>query len=429
MAFASWWPQIVGLIGANGISPAAETMTALRFDYGWRAYLDVPSLFWLWPTDSALKAICALGCVASLLLVGGVVVRSAALAAYLLYLSLISIGQPFSSFQWDALLLETGFLAIFAGSALLPLAYRCLLFRLLFESGLVKLTSHDVTWRNLHALRYHFFTQPLPMPLAYCMQHAPDWVLDALTCLVLLIELVAPFFLFAFARHARMAATGVLVLLQIFIALTGNYAFFNLLTMVLCLWGLDDKSFGWLQKWRLVSQPRRRGLLNIPVGAILALSVWQIFGLIPSLLDSFEVVNSYGLFAVMTTSRVELIVEGSDDQLEWRPYSFRYKPGDVRRGLPVVAPYQPRLDWQMWFAALGQPDRNPWAEAMVYRLLAGQREVLELLEPAPFSKPPRFIRIQAYSYTFTEAAHRRKDGSVWQRTLLGTWLGPRSMAH
>ena len=130
---------------------------------------------------------------------------------------------------------------------------------------------------------------------------------------------------------------------------------------------------------------------------------------------------------MMTTSRIELIVEGSDDQMSWRPYTFRYKPGDVRRGLPVVAPYQPRFDWQMWFAALGQPDRNPWAQALVYRLLSGQKEVLGLLEPAPFDKPPRFVRIQAYDYTFTQLEQRGRDGTVWQRTFRGTWLGPLSL--
>jgi hypothetical protein len=390
----------------------------------------VPSLFWLAPADWALKALCALGCLAALLLLLGLFVRSSALAAYLLYLSLISIGQPFTSFQWDALLLETGFLAIFAGSSLLPLAYRFLLFRLMFESGLVKLTSHDVNWRNLHALRYHFFTQPLPTPLAYYMQHAPFWLLDCITLAVLLIELLTPFFLFVFSRRIRIAAVSLLVLLQIVIALTGNYAFFNLLAIALCLWGLDDECFArfgnWTRNWRVVSWPRISALLNAPVAVIMTLGLLQIFDLQPRLFDSFEIVNGYGLFAVMTTSRIELIVEGSEDQANWRPYSFPYKPGDVRRGLPLVAPYQPRLDWQMWFAALGQPDQNTWAQALVYRLLSGQKEVLDLMEPAPCPQPPRSIRLQAYIYTFTDSEQRRRDGSVWQRKFVGTWLGPLS---
>jgi hypothetical protein len=167
--------------------------------------------------------------------------------------------------------------------------------------------------------------------------------------------------------------------------------------------------------------------VNFPVVAILILGLLQIFDLQPTLFSSFEIVNPYGLFAVMTTSRVELIIEGSDDMVVWRPYSFRYKPGDIRRSLPVVEPFQPRLDWQMWFAALGAPEQNPWARTLVYRLLMGQPEVLDLLEPAPFSRPPHAIRIQAYSYTFTPPEQRWRDGSVWQRTFLGTWLQPISI--
>jgi len=427
IAFASLWPQIAGLIGANGIAPAAETLLAMRSDYGWPVYLEVPSLFWLAPKDLCLTALCALGCLAALLLIFGLFVRSSAFAAYILYLSLVSIGQPFTSFQWDALLLETGFLAIFAGSPLLSLAYRFLLFRLMFESGLVKLTSHDVNWRNLHALRYHFFTQPLPTPLAYYLQAAPDWVLDSGTLSVLLIELLVPFFLFFSSRHSRRAAVALLVLLQVLIALTGNYAFFNLLTVALCLWGLDDECYSRLKNWRLAFRPPA-AFVNLPVAGVMTLSVLQIFDLQPSLFSSFEIVNPYGLFAVMTTSRVELIVEGSDDLSNWRAYSFRYKPGDVSRNLPFVAPYQPRLDWQMWFAALGSPPQNLWVRTLVYRLLLGQAEVLALLEPPPFGKLPHAIRVQAYSYTFTEPAERLHTGNIWRRTLLGTWLEPTSLA-
>jgi hypothetical protein len=426
IAFASLWPQVRGLVGANGIAPAAETLLAMHSDYGWQAYLDVPSLFWLAPKDWGLVALCGMGCLASLPLILGIFVRSAALAAYVLYLSLVSIGQPFTSFQWDALLLETGFLAIFAGSPLLPLAYRFLLFRLMFDSGLVKLTSHDVNWRNLHALRYHFFTQPLPTPLAYYVQHAPDWLLDSATLAVLLIELVTPFLLFVPARRVRVAAVGVLVLLQIVIALTGNYAFFNLLTLALCLWGLDDECYSRLKHWAEALRTPA-GWASLPVAALLALGILQLFELQPSLFSSFEIVNPYGLFAVMTTSRVELIVEGSDDLVNWRAYSFRYKPGEVRRGLPLVAPYQPRLDWQMWFAALGSPEQNPWVRVLVYRLLLGQPEVLGLLESAPFPTPPHAIRIQGYNYTFSEPVIRQRYGSVWKRTFVGTWLPPVSL--
>jgi hypothetical protein len=425
IAFASLWLQIVGLVGENGIAPAADTLIAMHGDYGWRAYLDVPSLFWFVKSDWALKSICAFGCVAAIVMLSGYWVRSAALCAYVFYLSIVTIGQPFTAFQWDALLLESGFLAIFAGSSLLPIAYRFLLFRLMVESGLAKLFSNDLNWRNLHALRYHFLTQPLPTPLGYYFAHFPEWLLDSLTLATLFIELVVPFLLFAPSRRIRQVAVALLAALQIVIGLTGNYAFFNLLTLALCLWGLDDEYLSFLKPFSVRVHPN--SYLNAPVAALLTLSVLQIFDLQPSFINPFEIVNPYGLFAVMTTSRIELIVEGSNDGLNWKPYSFRYKPGDISRGLPVVAPYQPRLDWQMWFAALGRPDQNPWVRSLVYRLLAGQTEVLELLEPPPFPKPPRQIRIEAYSYTFTPR-HPRFSSPIWQRTHLGSWLASASLS-
>ena len=427
IAFASFWPQIIGLIGANGISPASSTLTAMHADYGWRAYLDVPSLFWLSQTDTALKAICAFGCAAALFLLVGRFSRSAALAAYLLYLSLVTIGQPFTSFQWDALLLEAGFLAIFAGATWLPFAYRLLTFRLIFESGIVKLTSGDVNWRNLHALRFHFLTQPLPTPLAYYMYQAPGWLLDFLTLATLSIELAVPFLLFAHPKRLRAVAASLLIILQVAIALTGNFAFFNLLSMALCLWALDDSFFQRRPLWRPSPPPPFLRASNLAVASIIGLSIIQIFGLEPSFLESFEIVNPYGLFAVMTTSRVELIIEGSNDNLHWQSYSFRFKPGDVHRTLPIIAPYQPRLDWQMWFAALGTPETNFWIRTFVYRLLTADPSVRGMLDPNPFPKPPRSIRILAYTYTFSDPRTRTREGTIWQRKLVGIWFPPVSI--
>ncbi len=167
--------------------------------------------------------------------------------------------------------------------------------------------------------------------------------------------------------------------------------------------------------------------MNASVVAIVVLSLLQLFGLEPSLLESFSVVNVYGLFAVMTTARTELVIEGSDDSSHWKPYAFRYKPGDVYRGLPVVAPFQPRLDWQMWFAALGSPFQNEWTKTLVYNLLRGEPSTLRLLSRSPFAKPPRSIRILAYTYVFSTPEERRRSGAVWERKLLGIWFGPVSI--
>jgi uncharacterized membrane protein YphA (DoxX/SURF4 family) len=363
---------------------------------------------------------------------------------FVLYLSLSSVGQPFTSFQWDALLLEAGFLAIFAGAPWLVWAYRLLLFRLMFESGWVKLASHDPNWRNLHALRFHFMTQPLPNPVAYYVYRAPPGLLDFLTGVALAIELLAPFLLFG-PRIARYIGVCLLMLLQLAILLTGNYAFFNLLSLALCLWGLDDRTFaplgGWLS-WRfplLSFHPRPEAFRvagNVAVAALVLLGGMQLldsaasrvaaapFSELLATIQPFEIVNGYGLFAVMTTTRPEIVVEGSNDQLDWREYQFPYKPGNTHRNLPWVAPYQPRLDWQMWFAALGDYQSNTWVGSLLYRILTGEPSVYRLLNTPPFDHPPRYLRALLYQYDFTTPDERARTGAVWKRELRGVWFGP-----
>ena len=418
-------------------------MNAVR-PQGWHAYLGMPTLFWFGINDGLLKAACVAGGLSALVMASGRLTRPASACCWVLYLSIAVVGQPFSNFQWDALLLECGFLAIFLGVPLTAYAFRFLLFRLMFESGLVKLTSHDPTWHNLSALRYHFFTQPLPNPLAYYANRLPVWTLDSMTLLTLVVELVAPLFLFG-TRRMRTIATGALLSLQVLILLTGNYAFFNLLTLALCFWGLDDHAFEPLRNLLragslTITQRVPRRILTTCVAVLIGIGFLELAGmLVPGIasisntflpwVESFEVVNQYGLFAVMTTTRTELVIEGSDDGVNWREYQFRYKPGETNRELPIIAPYQPRLDWQMWFAALGSYEQNTWVGGLVYRLLLGDPAVQALLQPSPFSKPPASIRILAYDYRFTDPAERVRTGAIWQRKLLGPWLNPVSLKH
>ncbi len=369
--------------------------------------------------------------------------RAASIVCFVLYLSISVIGEPFTSFQWDALLLEAGFLAIFAGAPLLVWAYRLLLFRLMFESGWVKLASGDPNWRNLHALRFHFMTQPLPNPVAYYAYHLPGRLLDVFTGLTLVIELAAPVLLF-FPAKVRKIGVALLMLLQVLILLTGNYAFFNLLTLALCLWGLDDSAFALLERmlrWRFPRTFRLNLRVFHETGSAAAALLMVLGGiqlidqLSPSRtlnrplasLQPYEIVNSYGLFAVMTTTRPEIILEGSNDQIEWREYQFPYKPGNTHRSLPWVAPYQPRLDWQMWFAALGNYPGNPWVGNLIYRILTGEPAVMKLLGPPPFSSPPRYMRAVLYNYDFTTERDRAKTGAVWQRKQTAQWFGPVSL--
>ncbi len=441
-AFGSFWPQIVGLIGSRGIVPAVEVLPAMRAEIGSKVFLYFPTLFWFGINDAALVWCCALGCLAALLLIIGWLPRIFAGACWLLYLSIVSVGQPFTSFQWDALLLEAGFLALFAGAPWLVWAYRFLLFRLMFESGAVKLLSHDPNWRNFHALRFHFMTQPLPNPIAYYVYRAPTWMLDFMTAATLAIELGAPLLLFG-PRLLRQIGVTLLMTLQLLIILTGNYAFFNLLALALCLWAFDDRTFAPLSRIlrRRVSRVESavlRPALNTALALLMAVGAIQLLDMLApdlgaplarplSILAPFQIVNTYGLFAVMTTTRPEIVIEGSDDQANWKEYSFRYKPGNLHRGLPLVAPHQPRLDWQMWFAALGNIQENSWLSSLMYRLLRGDQPVIGLMDPPPFSKPPRFMRALLYDYQFTTPAERARTGAVWQRQLRGTWFGPVSL--
>ncbi len=446
-AFGSLWSQIIGLVGAKGIAPSARFIAALHSELGLRSFFYAPSLFWFNSSDLSLLLACAVGCFASLLMAAGVFSRASSIACFVLYLSLSSVGQPFTSFQWDALLLEAGFLAIFAGAPWLVWAYRLLLFRLMFESGWVKLASHDPNWRNLHALRFHFMTQPLPNPVAYYVYRVPPGLLDSLTGLALAIEFLAPFLLFG-PRLARYTGVALLMLLQVSILSTGNYAFFNLLSLALCLWGLDDTVFAPLTRvlrWRFPRVPPNprpetfRVAGNLTVAALLVLALMQLLDSLASrvvapmfskplaAIQPFEITNSYGLFAVMTTTRPEIIIEGSNDQLDWREYQFPYKPGNTHRGLPWVAPYQPRLDWQMWFAALGDYQSSTWVGGLMYRILTSEPSVYRLLNPPPFDRPPRYLRALLYEYEFTTPAERARTGAVWQRQLRGIWFGPVSL--
>ena len=448
-AFGSFWPQIVGLIGANGIAPAAPSLSAMRGELGiMRALEFAPSLFWFGMNDSLLLWCCRLGCATAILLTLGFLSRTAAAVCWVLYLSLVSVGSPFTNFQWDALLLECGFLALFRGSPWLVWAYRALLFRLMFESGIIKFLSGDPNWRNLHAIRYHFLTQPLPNPLAYYVYRAPAWLLDSFTAATLAIELIAPFLLFGPMR-VRQIGVALLMLLQFTIILTGNYAFFNFLSLALCLWGLDDRVFRPLTRFLLPGRSvaadgdskmtrSLRAAANVVLAVLIFLGIIQLIQMLHPGFDKpfrmplaavapFEILNTYGLFAVMTTTRPEIIIQGSNDQVNWQEYSFPYKPGELHRPLPLVAPHQPRLDWQMWFAALGTFSENRWVGNLMYRLLTGDPTVIKLLNPPPFTKPPRYMRALLYNYTFTTPPERARTGAVWKRQLQGTWFGPVSL--
>ncbi|MEP6994968.1 MAG: lipase maturation factor family protein [Acidobacteriota bacterium] len=450
-AFLSLWVQVHGLVGAHGILPVGEFLDWVRGHVGPERYWLAPTLCWLWPTDACLDVLCAGGVLASVLLIAGILPAAAAGLAWLFYLSLAVAGQTFLEFQWDMLLLETGLLAVFlcsprrlrirrglaAGGCPLFLL-RWLLFRLMFSSGVVKLASGDPAWRSLTGLRYHYATQPLPPWTAWFLHQAPPWFQTVSCVFLFAVELAVPFLFFA-PRRLRLVACGMTITLEVLIAATGNYAFFNLLAIALALLLIDDDSFP--ARWRDAAR-REKGKgrwprwILAPAAAILlaacAVPLAASIGgaaRIPGPLISFYRLlaplrssNGYGLFAVMTTSRPEIIVEGSEDGTVWREYAFAWKPGDAKRAPRFVAPHQPRLDWQMWFAALGSYEENPWLIRFLGRLLEGSPEVLGLLARNPFPHgPPRFVRAVVYDYRFTDFAARRRSGDWWQREAKGLY--------
>jgi lipase maturation factor 1 len=334
------------------------------------------------------------------------------------------------SFQWDMLLLEAGFLAIFLGSSKrIVWLYRMLLFRLMLMSGTVKLLSGDPTWHNLTALNFHYQTQPLPTPIAWYAQHFPEWFQRFSVASVFTIEILIPFLIFA-PRRLRHFAAWSLILLQICILITGNYAFFNWLALAFCLFLFDDRALTKI----IPARPRKTAVPAVIFGIILLFGFAELYDnfmrrplpVVSTLMGftaPFGIVNGYGLFAIMTTQRLEIIIEGSNDGVTWLAYEFPYKPGDVRRRPPWVAPYQPRLDWQMWFAALGNYRENPWFVSLVARLLHGSPDVLKLFAYNPFpEKPPVRIRAVVYEYKFTDSETRRKTGAWWTREPLGRYI-------
>ncbi len=459
IAFLSLRVQVDGLIGKEGILPVAPLLGYVRAQKGvaWGVF-HLPTLLWVTGGgDGALHFLCDGGMVLALLLIVGVAPPLCLALLWVSYLSLATAGQTFLGFQWDVLLLETGFLSLFlaplrwwtgwrgaagSGSRVALFLMRWLLFRFMLMSGVVKLTSGDLTWRNLTALQHHYETQPLPTWIGWWAHQAPGWWQACSLVFVFAVELVVPFFVWG-PRRVRLAGFWLLVLLQALIALTGNYGFFNLLTAALCLLLLDDRQWPrWLANpapGEGMPAPVRRwpSWVLAPVAVVYvvfgALLLWRSFfpaARWPGPLEDayvrispFRSLNDYGLFRTMTVERPEIVVEGSNDGENWRAYTFRWKAGDPSRAPRFVAPYMPRLDWQMWFAALDRDDALPWFEPLLLRLLQGSPAVLGLVENNPFpDAPPCAVRALLYEYRFTDPAERRRTGAWWRRELRGQYF-------
>ncbi len=459
-AFWSLGVQVLGLIGSHGIMPVPDFLHLADQALGARRYWAFPTLCWLNNSDGFLMFLCWAGAVCSILLLFGVCPGVNAFCAWLLYLSLTVAGQDFLGFQWDNLLLESGFLLIFLfpkplglhvqarvrPSVVVIWLLRWLLFRLMFESGMVKLLSRDPAWANLTALTYHYWTQPLPNPISWYANQLPLWF-QKLSCGVMFAtELCVPFLIF-FGRWARLAAFAAITGLQLLIMVTVNYCFFNFLALGLCLTLLEDEHWIAVTQWvkpveaKLISG----GMVYKVLTCVLAVFVlivsaglmvdglvrWPMFKPVKRLItwvSGARSVNNYGLFAMMTTERNEIILEGSDDGEHWRPYEFPYKPGDLQRPPPFVAPYQPRLDWQMWFAALGTWRENTWVMSLMQKLLQGEPSVERLMAVNPFpDHPPKYIQATFWGYQFTDFKTKGSNGAWWRRDIRGLYCPTMSL--
>src|SRR5437879_7787250 len=485
IAFVSLWVQVDGLVGSNGMSPVSQFLPAVRQQVGSDAYFLLPTLCWFDSSNTFLHFLCGGGVVLSLLLIFVVAPAVSLALLFIFYLSLTIGGQVFFNFQWDVLLLEAGFLSIFlapwrlwprdrlwwpgpaipntaATSATASPVSRAglfllkfLLFKLMLMSGVVKLTSgddswgwvnHSFHWSALTALDYHYWSQPLPTMFAWWTDKGPEWFKHFSVAFCLVVEIVVPFFIWA-PRRPRLIAAGLIIFLQLAIAITGNYCFFNLLTIALCLLLIDDAT------WRAVAAVARRGDSDVVLRAAarnrgynfaaiivlivtLPLNLWLCYTalkpeaewpkpllVVYARLEPFRILNGYGLFRVMTKERPEIQVEGSVDGIDWISYEFKWKPGDVNRAPRWCAPHQPRLDWQMWFAALGGRRQENWFENFVVRLLENDPAVTRLLARNPFpDKPPRYVRAILFKYQFTTSEERRATGAWWKRREIGEFF-------
>ena len=445
-AFASFAVQAPGLIGPEGIVPVTDYFAAIDSSYGLEKYWFLLSLFWLDSSATTIALVCWLGVVLSLLLFLNVRPLLCLIGLYLLHLTLYTGGQVFMTFQWDNLLLECGFLALFLQHSprLFVWLHRWLLFRFMWQSGLVKWLSGDESWRQLTALTFHFETQPLPSALAWYAAKLPELVLQAGVVFTGVIELLIPF-LILMPRQPRLLAVLCIAVFQLLITLTGSYNYFNFLTVSLCLLILDDRSLAKLVPGFI--RDRRQSLstgrgswrrAGLPV-AVAVVYFWtsatllavtsrraEISGFSRELLAwtaPLHMANGYGLFAVMTKQRREIIIEGSADGIEWRAYELPYKPGRLNRAPVWATPHQPRLDWHLWFAALAPVEQNPWFKNLMVRLLSGSQPVLDLFAYNPFpDQPPQYVRAKLYQYHFTDWDTRRETGAWWRRTYVGEFF-------
>lgn len=441
--------QFRPLLGERGLLPVPLFLQRVGF---W----DAPSLFFLHYSDRTAGVLAWAGIFLSLVAVTGFSERfgtpaSATLWALLwgLYLSFVNVGQTFYAFGWESLLLETGFLAVFLGArhvappAIMMWLLRWVLFRLILGAGLIKLRG-DPCWRDLTCLVYYYETQPIPNPLSWYFHQLPAPVHKAGVLFNHFVELIVPFGYLTPIASVRYVAGGFTILFQVILILSGNLSWLNYLTIVLAFSCFDDRLLSRLVPIRPAAMdPRARAHEVAVVALTLLVAVLSIQPtrnmlspeqVMQASFNPFQLVNTYGAFGSVSQRRMEVILEGTDDETvtpstQWKEYEFKVKPGSPKRRPAVLSPYHLRLDWLMWFAALSPYYGEPWILHLVAKLLEGDRATLGLLVNNPFpDRPPRFLRAQLYGYRFTNAEEKRRTGQWWSRTLVSEYLPPLSLS-
>lgn len=471
-AFYSLIFQIKGLLGPGGILPAGDYLQAVSAALHSARFWFAPTLFWISSSDRALMLVCWVGLAASVLLALNIWPRAALAVCFVCFLSFIGTAQDFASYQSDGMLLGAGFVSLFfAPPGFLPGLGRAnppsraslflLLwewFRIYFESGFAKMASGDTSWRHFTAMDDYYQNGPLPTWIGWFVGHFPHWFHASAVFYTLATELVLVWMVFL-PRRFRIACFWIVAPFEISIILTGNYAFLNYLVFSLGFLLLDDRFVEWVgpqrirdalerqrdgvsapetppdswrASWRKRLKPVRTTVAGICLGLVFyattAIFIWTLGPSVPlpqkpvTALEPFRIANRYALFANMTHERYEIEFQGSLDGKTWTPYPFRYKPQDPSKPPGIYAPYQPRFEWNLWFASLGTWREYRFVLWTEERLLTNDADVLELFARNPFAgAPPKQVRSVRYQYWFTSEETRRKQGLWWRREMLGEY--------
>jgi len=448
--------QIIPLIGENGLTPVGGYLKYVSAALGspGAGFARLPSVFWLGHSDAALLTVAWIGLILSLVVVAGYANGPLLGVLWFLYLSIVHVGQDWYGYGWEIQLTETGFLAIFLCPLLdmrpfpkrpppLPIIilFRWLIFRIMLGSGLIKVRG-DEAWRNGTVLYYHFETQPIPGPLSRWFHFLPRILLKMGVWFNWLAELVAPWFV-VWPRLGRHIAGVVIILFQITLIVSGNLAFLNWLTIIPALACFDDGFWAKVLPRALVKKAGNAACAA-KASKPMAVTAWVVTAVVALLsiqptanlfssnqvmngsFDPLELVNTYGAFGSVGQERTNVVFEGTTDDTagghaRWQPYVYKYLPTLPNQAPPQIAPYQPHLDWQMWFAAMSTPDQYPWTYNLAYKLLHNDPGAISLFAGNPFpAKPPRYIRATLYRYAFAQPGN--PQGLYWNRTEIGPWL-------